>query len=42
MQVITVLAENNVTLSSINTGFLSKVDSKDIEITLVKDLELLL
>ena len=42
MQVIAVLAENHVALSSINTGFLSKVDSKNIEITLVENLELLL
>lgn len=41
MQVITVLSENHVALSGIDTGFLSKVDSKNIEITLVKDLELL-
>ena len=42
MQVITVLAENHIALSSIDTGLLGKVDSKDIEITLVKNLELLL
>ena len=42
MQIITVLAENHVALSSVDTGFLSKVDSKDIEITLVKNFELLL
>lgn len=42
MQVVTVLAENHVALGSVDTGFLGKVDSKDIEITLVKDLELLL
>lgn len=42
MQIVTVLAENHVALSGIDTGFLSKVNSKNIEITLVKDLELLL
>lgn len=42
MQVVTVLAENHVALGSVHTGFLGKVDSKDIEITLVKNLELLL
>ena len=42
MQIITVLAKNHVALSSINTGFLSKVDCKNIEITLIKNLELLL
>lgn len=42
MQVITVLTENHIALSSIDTGFLGKVDSKNIEITLVKNLELLL
>ena len=42
MQVITVLTKNHVALSSIDTGLLGKVDSKDIEITLVKNLELLL
>lgn len=42
MQVITVLAENHVALSSIDAGFLGKVDGKYIEVTLVKNLELLL
>ena len=42
MQIITVLAENHVTLSSVDAGFLGKVDSKDIEVTLIEDLELLL
>ena len=42
MQVITILAKNYVALCSVHTGFLSKVDSKDVKITLVKDLELLL
>lgn len=38
MQVITVLAENQVALGSIDAGFLGKIDSKNIEITLVKNL----
>lgn len=42
MQVITILAKNHVALYSVDTGFLSKVDSKDVKITLVQDLELLL
>ena len=42
MQIITVLAENHVTLSSVDAGFLGKVDSKDIEVTLIEDVELLL
>ena len=42
MQVITVLAEYYVALSSVDAGFLGKVDSKDIEFTLVKNLEFLL
>ena len=42
MQIITVLAENYIALSSVHTSFLSKVDSEDVEVTLVKNLELLL
>ena len=42
MQVITVPAENHVALSSVDAGLLSKVYSKDVEITLIKNLELLL
>ena len=42
MQVITVLTEDHVALSCVDAGFLGKVDSKDIEFTLVKDLEFLL
>lgn len=42
MQVITVLAENHVALSSVDASFLGEVDSKDIEITLVENLKLLL
>ena len=37
MQVITVSAENHVTLCSVDASFLSKVDSKDVKITLVKN-----
>ena len=42
MQVITVSTEYHVALSSVDAGFLSKVYSKNVEVTLVKDLELLL
>ena len=42
MQVITVLAKNHVTLSCVDAGFLGEIDSKHIEFSLVKDLELLL
>lgn len=42
MQIITVFAENHVALSRVDASFLSKIDSKDIQITLVKDFELLL
>ena len=42
MQMIAVLAENHVALSSVDAGFLGKVDSKDIEVTLIETLELLL
>lgn len=37
MQIITVSAENHVTLCSVDASFLSKVDSKDVEIALVKN-----
>ena len=42
MQIITVSAEDHVTLCSVDASFLSKVDSKDVEITLVKNFKLLL
>ena len=42
MQVITILTENHVPLSSIDTGFLCKIDSKDVEIALVENFEFLL
>ena len=42
MQIITVSAENYITLCSVDASFLSKVDSKDVEITLVKNFKLLL
>lgn len=42
MQVIAVLAENHVALSSVDPGLLGKVDSKDIEIALIKNFKLLL
>ena len=42
MQVISVLAKNNITLSGIDSSFLSEVDGQDVKIALIKDLELLL
>lgn len=42
MQVITVFAENHVALSSVDAGLLGKIYCKNIKVTLVKYLELLL
>lgn len=42
MQVIAIFAENHVALSSVDASFLGKVDSKNVEVSLVKKLELLL
>ena len=42
MQVVTILAQYDITLGVIDASFLSKVNSQDVQITLVKDLKLLL
>lgn len=42
MQIIPVLAKYDITLSGINSSFLSKVDGQDVKIALIKNFEPLL
>ena len=42
MQIISVLAKDNIALSCIDCRFLSKIDGQYVKIALIKDFELLL